>query len=487
MTQQNLSDLFQPRLVDRYTVHTPHPVQQIALSLNNRELLFGGSAGGGKSDYMLMAALQYVDVPGYSALILRRTWPDLNSPGAILDRFTEWMAPHTNAKEVHRGDQGRMWTFPSGAKIQFSYAARPGDKLKFQGAEYQFVGFDEATQFEPEIYEYLLSRLRKPTIPCLVCAQPLVRYIVEGNVRYRHANKGSCEAALPDPVTVNQYQPAPDGTSIFEVPLRMRATANPGGLSHMFFKERFLDQLHVDGDDKPIDAAFIPSALKDNPSLNQDEYREMLAGLSVVDRERLLNGDWEIMDEGAYFSRGDFNFVDSAPDAKDVVARARFWDLAATADKKADYTAGVKCSITTDGRWFIEDIQRVKATPSDVEKLIRATAIADGIDVKIYMEQELGSAGKSLVSHYTRNILPGFQFKGIKPSGKKEARAGALVSQVSEHNVYVVKAGWNLKMLDEFSTFPTGLNDDQVDAASHCFVQLAGLHGKRRVRIVVGK
>jgi predicted phage terminase large subunit-like protein len=478
--------MLKPRLVDRYTIHTPHPVQQIALSLNNRELLFGGAAGGGKSDYLLMAALQYIDVPGYSALILRRTWPDLNSPNAILARFTEWMAPYINSKEVHRGDGGRLWTFPSGAKIQFGYASRENDKLKFQGAEYQFCGFDEGTQFEPSVYQYLLSRLRRPTIPCAICTLPMTRYYAASQVRYRHkTNNSACPNPLPDPGAVAQYPAAPDGTTIFDVPLRMRVTANPGGLSHMFFKERFLEQKHMDGNNNPIDAAFIPSALKDNPSIAQAEYEEMLAGLSVVDRERLLNGDWEIMDEGNFFNRGDFNFVDTAPADKDVVARARFWDLAATADKRADYTAGVKCSITTDGRWFIEDIQRIQSAPADIEKLVRATAIADGIDVKIYMEQELGSAGKSLVSHYARNVLPGFQYKGVRPTGKKEARAGSLVSQTSQHNVYVVKAGWNLAMLDEFSTFPSGMNDDMVDAASHCFTQLAGLHGKRRVRVIV--
>lgn len=486
MTTPDFNELFQPRLVDRYTIHTPHPVQQIALSLPNKELLFGGAAGGGKSDYMLMAALQYVDIPGYSALILRRTWPDLNSPGAILDRFKEWMAPFVNSKEVHRGDQGRLWTFPSGAKIQFGYAQRPEAKLKFQGAEYQFVGFDEGTQFEPEIYEYLLSRLRRPTIPCAICTNPLTRYYVNNVVRYRHSeNGGACTTPLPNPGAIQQYQPAPDGTTVFDIPLRMRVTANPGGLGHIYFKERFLEQRHVDGNGKKIDAVFIPSALKDNPSLDQASYQEQLASLSLVDRERLLNGNWEIMDEGAFFARGDFNFIDEIPLDKDVIARARFWDFAASDGDRSDYTVGALCSITTSGRWVVEDIQRTRSLPQDVERLVRKTAIHDGISVKIYSEMEKGSAGKSLASHYTRNVLPGFQYKAIPVSGKKEDRAGALVSQVAEHNVDVINANWNLAFLDEFSTFPKGLHDDIVDACSHCFIQLAGLSGKRRVRVVV--
>lgn len=472
--------------MDKYLIHTPHPVQQIALSLNNRELLFGGSAGGGKSDYMLMAALQYIDVPGYAALILRCSWPDLNNPNSILSRFTEWMAPWMKAKEVHRGDQGRQWTFPSGARIQFGYAARDADKYKFQGAEYQFIGFDEATQFESSVYEYLLSRLRKPQIPCAICTLPLTRYIANGQVRYRHQqNNIACPNPLPDPGTIAQYQAASDGTTIFDVPIRMRATANPGGLSHLYFKERFIEQKHKDGNGKPVDAAFIPSALKDNPYLSREEYEATLANLSVVDRERLLNGDWEIMDEGNFFKRGDFNFIDHRPDSEHIVGRCRFWDFAATEEKSADFTAGALCSITTEGRWIIEDIQHFQADPAEVERRVKQTAINDGISVRIYSEMEKGSAGKSLASHYTRNVLPGFQYKAIPVSGEKEARAGALVSQASMHNVDIVKGNWNLKLLDEFSTFPKGQHDDQVDAVAHAFIQLAGLTGKRRVRVIV--
>lgn len=473
--------------MDKYTIHTPHPVQQIALSLNNRELLFGGAAGGGKSDYMLMAALQYVDVPGYSALILRRSWPDLNSPGAILERFTQWMAPHMKSKEVHRGDQGRIWTFPSGAKIAFGYAARPADKYKFQGAEYQFVGFDEATQFEPEIYEYLLSRIRKPVIACAICTLPLQRYITHGKVAFRHekGQKGICESPLPDPGAMAEYTAAPDGTTLFDLPLRMRLTANPGGLSHNYFKERFIDGTMRDGDGKAIDAAFIPSALKDNPSLNQAEYQAQLANLSPVDRERLLNGNWEVMDEGAWFHRGMFQWIEEPPLDKDVIMRCRFWDFAATDGKTSDYTAGAKCSLTTDGRWIIEDIKRFKKLPAEVERAVRETAIEDGIDVKIYSEMEKGSAGKSLASHYTRNVLPGFQYKAIPVSGTKEARAGAFASQAAEYNVYGVKGDWNIDFINEATTFPKGLHDDQVDAVVHAFIQLAGLTGKRRVRVVI--
>lgn len=474
---EEINRLFPVRNVSEYNVQTPHPAQQVALSLDTKEILYGGAAGGGKSSYLLMAALQYVDVPGYSALILRRTWPDLNSPGAILDRFRGWMAN----KPVHKGDSGRLWTFPSGAKIQFGYAQREEAKYKFQGAEYQFIGFDEGTQFESEIYEYLSTRLRKPTIPCLICTQPVTRYKnKQGKVCYRHTeNSPGCPEVLPDPVAVQTFGPAPDGTTIFDVPLRMRVTANPGGLSHEFFYERF-----IDSETRKKDVAFIPAALKDNPSLNQKEYREQLSGISAVDRERLLNGDWEIMDEGRMFDRGAFEYLDEPPKSYEIRVRCRFWDFAATDSKKSDWTAGALCSITHDGRWIVEDMVHVRKDPPDVERLVRETAIKDGISIPIWAEQEPGSSGKSYISHLKRNILAGFTFNGERSTGSKIDRAKALASQTETKNVFLVKGSWNKEFIDEAALFPASKHDDQVDATAGGFNKLA-FTGRRPLKLIL--
>lgn len=475
-TAEEINRLFPVRTVPEYDVQTPHPAQQIALSLNHKEILYGGAAGGGKSSYLLMAALQYVDVPGYSALILRRTWPDLKSPGAILDRFMGWMA----GKPVHKGDQGRLWTFPSGAKLQFGYIQREEAKYKFQGAEYQFIGFDEGTQFEPEVYEYLSTRLRKPTIPCLICAQPVTRYISQGQVRYRHSeNSPGCPGVLPDPVSIKEYGPAPDGTTIFDLPLRMRVTANPGGKSHEFFYEKFVNPETRDGS-----VVFIPAALRDNPSLNQAEYKKQLEGISAIDRERLLNGNWEIMDEGRMFDRGAFEILDEPPAPYEIKTRVRFWDFAATDSKKSDYTAGALCSITHDGRWIIEDMIHVRKDPPDVEKIVRKTAISDGIGVPVWAEQEPGSSGKSYISHLKRNVLAGFQFNGERSTGSKIDRAKALASQAEADNVYLVEGDWNKEFIDEASLFPESKHDDQIDAVAGAFNKMA-FTGRRPLRIIV--
>ena len=475
--------IWTPRIVDDYFVTTPTPVQQIALCLRAREILFGGAVGGGKSEFAIMSALQYVDVPGYSCLVLRRTWPDLNSTGAILDRFQERMA----GKNVKKKDQGRLWIFPSGAKIQFGFVSQPKMKTKFQGAEYQKIIFDEATLFEPEIYEYLLTRNRKPTIPCAICTTALTRYVKEdGTVVYRHSGNSNgakwCDNPIPDPNSISLYKPAPDGLTVFDIPLQVISTANPGGPGHLFFKERFIDP-----ETKKDNVAFVPSTIRDNPYLEKGEYMKTLEGLGAVDRERLLNGDWEVQETGNLFNRGDFIFVDRMPEEAAIKSRVRFWDMAASDGKRSDYTVGALCAVTHDNRWFIEDIIRVQYLPPQVEKLMRDTAEKDGIGVKIFAEEEPGSSGKAFMSHVRRNILGGFQFKSIRPTGPKTARAGAVVSQAGIQNLFVIKDSpnhrWNKDMLDEFTLFPNGLHDDQVDAVAGGFLAQTSL--RKPVRLIV--
>ena len=138
--------------------HWPEPPQEAFLWLDNLEAFYGGAAGGGKSDALLMAALQYVHVPGYAALLLRKSYADLALPGAIMDRSRDWLQPHAKWN-----DNDKKWTFPSGATLTFGYLQTSNDRYRYQGAEFQFVGFDELTQFDEIDYTYLLSRLRRPS------------------------------------------------------------------------------------------------------------------------------------------------------------------------------------------------------------------------------------------------------------------------------------------------------------------------------------
>lgn len=461
-----LAAMMLPRMVEPYTKHIPHPTQTVFLSLGKyREVLFGGAAGGGKSDALLMAALQYVDVPGYAALLLRKTWPDLVLPGAIMDRTRQWLED-TPARPK---DGGRVWVFPSGARIQFGYLQHDQQKFRYQSAEFQFVGFDELTQWQQEsTYDYLFSRLRKPTISCLRCKTGLIRKVdARGDYIFQHKQikyrlKPNYCKADPDPKVLQQYPPASDGTTIFDVPLRMRSATNPGGVGNEWVKARFINP-----DTRRKGTIFVPSMLSDNPSLDPS-YRESLAYLNEVDRLRLLNGDWDVTEAGEYFDRGDFVFIKQVEIPVTITRRVRYWDKAST-QGGGDWTVGTLMGICENGKVVILDQVRFQGHPLVNEKKVRATAQADGLDVYIREEMEPGSSGVSIIDHYRRNVVNGYMYDGIRSSGSKEARATAYAGAVKAGNVLVVQAAWNRDFLNEHDAFPNGAHDDQVDSAAGAF------------------
>jgi len=256
-------------LGSKWIPHLPHPRQQLFLSLKDeREALFGGSVGGGKSIALLMAALEYVDVPGYSALLLRRNTPGLSKPGGLLETAHEWL----NGKALWN-EQKKQWKFPSGATITFGFLEKENDKYRYYGDEYQFIGFDELTQFTLTQYLFLFSRLRK--------------------------------------------------TTDMNVPLRMRAATNPGSSGNNWVAERFIPEGFspldaekmvivwkegVDSEGRPFRRPFVPSRLKDNPSLDSEDYMIGLQELDLVTRERLLNGEWRITERGDIYPMWDEDY-----------------------------------------------------------------------------------------------------------------------------------------------------------------------------------
>lgn len=239
--------------MDSYQQQEATPRQKLFLECEHREAFYGGAAGGGKSSALLMAALEYVHVPGYSALLLRRTFQDLSKPGALLDRAREWLA----SSGASWNEQKKQWRFPSGAVLAFGYLVNESDIYQYQGAEYQFIGFDELTQFTERQYTYLFSRLR------------------------RLAGKN--------------------------VPLRMRSASNPGGIGAEWVQQRFIPDnwLPEFGRDLAViekdGRAFVPAKLVDNPYLDQESYEQSLSELDDVTRAQLLEGDWQVRERGNIF------------------------------------------------------------------------------------------------------------------------------------------------------------------------------------------
>jgi hypothetical protein len=230
-------------MLARYCPHltTVGLPQALFLLDQSREVFYGGAAGGGKSDALLMGALQYVDVPDYSALILRRTFPQLRGSGGLISRATQWLSN----SDAEWNERESTWTFPSGAKLRFGHCKDENNKYDYDGQEYQYVGFDELTHFTDSQYDWIgFSRTRR--------------------------------------------------TVDIDVPVRTRASGTPTGVGYGWVKRRFITHRSEDVD-------FIPARVGDHPGLNPEEYAASLSRMPEETRKRLLEGDWDVF-EGAAFA-----------------------------------------------------------------------------------------------------------------------------------------------------------------------------------------
>lgn len=178
-----------------------------------------------------------------------------------------------------------------------------------------------------------------------------------------------------------------------------------------------------------------------------------------------------LSEEGSMFKREWFEIVDQAPAD---LTRVRYWDLAATEEKASgdpDWTAGCLLG-KKNGIFYICDMQHVRNTPLQVERLVKQTAVVDGIGTRIYIEKEPGAGSKSLINYFKRQVLEGFTVYEDEKRSSKEVRAVPFSAAAEAGNVKLVKGHWNKDFLDEIELFPQGDHDDQVDAASGAFAKI---------------
>lgn len=229
--------------------------QTAFLQSQAREVLYGGAAGGGKSDALMMLPMYRIDNGKHRCLMLRRTRPQLQE---VIDRTIQIypeVVPGASWKEAES-----RWKFPSGAIIQMGYAEHEKDILNFKTFEYDLICFDELTSFTE--WQYLFMFLRNRT-----------------------------KSALLPPL--------------------MRAGTNPGDVGHEWVFRRFIDQRlpyriyqeYVEIDKKKIfvPRQFIPSTVWDNPAMpNREQYIAGIMQMSAEDQAAYLYGEWSRL-AGAMF------------------------------------------------------------------------------------------------------------------------------------------------------------------------------------------
>lgn len=237
----------------------PNPAQARAHATEVDELLYGGAAGGGKTDYLIAEALAVcLEFPGAQVALFRRTYPQLAELGGIqyrlLDRLPQPQVGRYNGQE-------RVWHLRNGSRIRLAYVARDADVTKFQGAEFAMIGVDQVEQFTEFQYLYLLHRLR-----------------VSGDLAAKMDAAG--------------YRP------------KAIASANPGGVGHGWVKRRWIDPFPAGGvvfrpsptieEPNPGTRVFIPARLEDNEHNVDATYRRRLEALPEDERRAMLLGDWNV-------------------------------------------------------------------------------------------------------------------------------------------------------------------------------------------------
>ena len=220
------------------------------LAAAEKDVLYGGAAGGGKSFAMLIDPLRHCHIKEHRALILRRSMPELRE---LIDKSRELYPKAFKGAKFREVE--KLWSFPSGAKIEFGFLEKDADVYRYQGQAYSWIGFDEITHLPTEFgWNYLASRLR----------------------------------------TTNP-----------ELQTYLRCTANPGGVGAQWVKKRYVEAAEPNTTFKGTDGLtrkFIPALLQDNPYLAEDgEYERMLQSLPAVQRRQLLEGNWDVA-EGAAFA-----------------------------------------------------------------------------------------------------------------------------------------------------------------------------------------
>lgn len=388
----------------------PNPGPQTEfLASTEQEVLYGGSAGGGKSYAMIADPVRYLNNPNAQMLLVRRSTEELRELISVSKQLYPRAIPGIKFME-----RDKTWVAPSGATLWMSYLDRDDDVMRYQGQAFNWIGFDELTQWTtPYPWNYMRSRLRT--------------------------------------------------TKASGLPLYMRATTNPGGPGHQWVKKTFIDpgtprkafwatdpetgetiawpKGHTREGQPLFKRRFIPATLFDNPYLADDGmYEANLLSLPEHQRRQLLEGDWDI-NEGAAFP--EFNRKIHVVDPFDI---PHSWPKFRAADYGyGSYSGIVWIAVAPDEQLIVYRemyVQKVLAT--DLADMILDVESEEKIRYGVLdssLWHKRGDTGPSLAEQMIVKGCrwrPADRSKGSRVSGKNEIHRRLQVDEFTEQPRLVI-------------------------------------------------
>lgn len=369
-----------------------------------------------------------------------------------------------------------FWRFPSGCRISFSHLQHEQTVLNWMGAEVAFIGFDEITHFTAYQFWYLLSRNRSTS-----GVRPYVRATC-------NPDADSWVAQFIEWWLDEDGFPIPERSGVVRYFVRVDDTVHWADTREALYEKfpHLAEMREKYGSEATKSFTFIPSRLTDNPALLEKDpgYLANLMALPLVERERLLGGNWKIRAEaGKVFNRAWFSVVPAAPAGGED---CRGWDFAATekqlGKKDPDYTASVKIR-KVNGRYYILDCTAEQIGVVASETALSNTTQQDATIAKMQGARFRVRWGKGRADAGKRDnrrlvqLLAGYDAAGDDETGDKVERAKGLAAQAMAGNVSIVAGPWNEMFLSHMHGQPDLPHDDIMDAATIAF---RGLEDKGR-------
>jgi predicted phage terminase large subunit-like protein len=439
----------------------PQPgAQENFLASNADIVIYGGAAGGGKTYSLLLECLRHVDNSKFNAVVFRRQANQITNAGGLWDTA---IGMYAQLGARFKSSPSPQVVFPSGANIGFHHLQLERDVYAWQGSQIALIAFDELTHFTEKQFFYMLSRNRS-----LCGIKPYVRATT-------NPDADSWVAEF-----ISWWIDQETGYSIPERSGKVRYFYRVDG--SILWGDTIQELVNKYQADPKLckSVTFIASSIYDNQILLEanPEYLANLNGLDIVEKERLLKGNWKIRPSaGLYFKRENVRIVQHIPD--NIISVCRSWDLAATEitseNRNPDRTAGVLMGRLKSGEFIVLDVIRRAANAADVRRMIVQTAKADRADYGLHtitLPQDPGQAGKDQAATYVK-ALAGHKVRTAPVTGSKIVRAVPFSAQWQGGNVLLLAGDWNKEYLQEMEGFPDALHDDMVDASSDAFKNVA--------------